>query len=162
MMDSLWQTLLMNFDINDIYYTMNGGDELTPVELYPISSIPSDSPYMGSNFYKAHSDVQGDDIQEDTMENSHEAYWGYWGYPDGTVLEIREDTWYLYVENGDGDGVTVSASGPVEYDEEAAYLMNEDGSSGGGRAYFDEDGNLIESGRVLTFRGRSASELPKG
>lgn len=31
--------------------------------------------------------------------------------------------------------------------------MNADGSSGGGRAYFDENGNLIESGNVLTYLG---------
>ena len=41
----------------------------------------------------------------------------------------------------------------MEYDEEAVYLMNDDGSAGGGMAYFDEDGNLIESDYVLTFIG---------
>lgn len=50
------------------------------------------------------------------------------------------------------------ANGPVKYDEEAAYLMNDDGSSGAGRAYFDEDGNLTDSGDVLTYLGLSIAE----
>ncbi|MGN1412447.1 MAG: hypothetical protein ACI4WH_08100 [Oscillospiraceae bacterium] len=256
MMDSLWRTLTENLDTENIYYTMNGGKELVFKELYPINEIPSDTPYMGSQFYFAHADVKGDventyaventhtvenayartnglwrldgatdtasiemdglgnftmyyasgtientgylectdeygngdfrydmynaeneliasfyfdsdtqfhignddgtiyildtqiDIQEDTMENPYEAYWGYWGYPDGTVLEIREETWYLYENNG--NGAIVVASGPVEYDEEAAYLMNEDGSSGGGKVSLDENNNLVDSGIVLT------------
>ena len=41
----------------------------------------------------------------------------------------------------------------MEYDEEAAYLMNADGSSAGGKVYFDEDGDLIESDYVLTWLG---------
>lgn len=243
MMDSLWYTLTENLDVENIYYTMDGGQELVVKELYPVSEFPSDTPYMGSEFYYAHDDVQGEtgydfactsglwrldgatdtasiemdgfggftmyyasgaventgylecideygdgnyrydmyttegewitgfyfdsdtqfhmgnddgavymldtqgNTQAETMENSREAYWGYWGYPDGTVLEIREDTWYLYEEVE--DGVTVSASGPVQYDEEAAYLMNADGSSGGGKVTLDENNNLVDSGTVL-------------
>lgn len=145
MMDSLWQTLLMNFDINDIYYTMNGGDALTPMDLYPISSIPTDSPYYRSTYYKETTDEAADG-GADTARYSEEDYSGYWQYDNGIVLEIRDDRWYLYEE----DGVTVSSSGPVEYDEEAAYLMNADGSSGGGKVYFDENNNLVDSGHILT------------
>ena len=87
-----------------------------------------------------------------------DSYQGFWEYPEGWILEINGDEWNLY----DDDNVTVIGHGPTKYDDEAVALMNEDGSSGGGRAYFDEDGNLIESGNVLTFRGRTASELPKG
>lgn len=48
------------------------------------------------------------------------------------------------------------AWGPVKYDEEAAYLMNDDGSSGGGKVYFDVDGKLIDSsGYVLSYLGLS-------
>lgn len=85
----------------------------------------------------------------DTQADTHAAYQGFWEYPDGTILEINEEGWNLYT----ADEPTPFAGGPVEYDEEAAYLMNADGTSDGGRAYFDEDGNLIESGNVLTYHG---------
>ena len=247
MMDSLWHTLTENLDVENIYYTMNGGQKLVIADMYPVSEIPSDTPYMGSELYSAHTDVKGDDenvyarttglwrldgemdtasiemdglggftmyyasgaventgylectdeygngdfrydmyteegdfiagfyfdsdlsfhmgndgaatyildtqtntqtdTQTDTQENSQDAYQGYWQYPDGTVLEIRGETWYLYVDNG--DGVDVSASGPMAYDEEAAYMMNADGSSGGGKVSLDENNNLVDSGMVL-------------
>ena len=31
--------------------------------------------------------------------------------------------------------------------------MNDDGSSGGGKVYFNEDGNLIDFGNVLIYHG---------
>lgn len=80
------------------------------------------------------------------------AYAGCWEYPDGTVLEIENDTWYLY----EADEHMMIAWGPVEFDADAAYLMNDDGSSGGGVVYFDEDGDLIDSsGDVLSYLGLS-------
>lgn len=42
------------------------------------------------------------------------------------------------------------ARGPIEFDDEAAYLMNDDGSSGGGKINFDEDNNLVDSDMILT------------
>ncbi len=60
LMDSLWKTLLNNTDAEEVYYTMDGGKELTLEELYPIHVFPTDIPYMGSPFYYAHADVQGD------------------------------------------------------------------------------------------------------
>lgn len=74
----------------------------------------------------------------------------FWEYPDGTILQIDDDWWwYLY----EADEYTPLVGGPVEFDEDAAYLMNDDGSSSGGKVYFDEDGNLIESNYVLTYIG---------
>ncbi|MGN1082548.1 MAG: hypothetical protein ACI4SJ_03300 [Candidatus Avispirillum sp.] len=55
------------------------------------------------------------------------------------------------------DGLTLLSDGLMKYAEDAAYLMNEDGFSGGGRAYFDENNNLIESGKILTYCGESLS-----
>ena len=233
MMDSLWRTLTENLDAENIYYTMDGGQDMVFEELYPVNTFPSDSPYMGSDFYFAHADVQGDEetpytrtmglwrkdgmtdtasiemdgfggftmyyasgaveadgylecideyengdfrydcytadgewivsfyFDSDTqlhIGNDDEqvylldmqmAYQGFWEYPDGTILEISEEGWNLY----EADESTPFTGGPVEYDEEAVYLMNDDGSAGGGMAYFDEDGNLIESDYVLTFIG---------
>ena len=61
MMDSLWRTLTENLNVENIYYTMDGGKELVFKELYPVKEFPSDIAYMGSEFYSAHADVKGDE-----------------------------------------------------------------------------------------------------
>ena len=105
---------------------------------------------MGSEFYRANSNLRGDE------ENP---YQGFWEYPQGMILEINGEEWNLYAD----DGITVIDHGPMEYGEDAAWLMNEDGSSGGGRVSFDENGDLIDiSGGVLTYLGPSGDNVPKG
>ncbi|MGM9636208.1 MAG: hypothetical protein ACI3YE_08670 [Candidatus Avispirillum sp.] len=248
MMDSLWRTLSENLDAENIYYTMDGGQKLVLEKMSPAHEFPSDSPYMGSEFYSAHTDVQGDDedlyactkglwrldgetdtasiemdgsggftmyyadgsveadgylkcidefengsslrydmytdedefiagfyFDSDTrfhiadtggaayLLDTRPSYQGFWQYPNGMILEINGDRWNLYAE----DGCTLLSDGPMKYAEDAAYLMNEDGSSGGGRAYFDENNNLIESGNILTYCGESLSggsgdDIPNG
>ena len=59
MMDSLCRTLLANFNEDNVFYTMNGGQELVFDELYPVSVFPYDVPYMGSPFYFSHTDGRG-------------------------------------------------------------------------------------------------------
>lgn len=238
MMDSLWQTLTTNLNAENIYYTMDGGKELTFEELYPVNEFPSDIPYMGSEFYFAHSDVRGDDenyyactkglwrldgaadaasiemdglggfamyyadgaveatgylecgdelnngclrydmynvegefivgfyFDSDTqfhlvneavsvyLLDTQAAYQGLWDYPDGKILEINGDEWRLYED----DSFTMFADGLVRYDEDTVWLMNDDGSSGGGYIRFDENNNLVDSSYVLTYRGG----VPKG
>lgn len=229
MMDSLYRTLSENLDAKNIYYTMKGGEKLVLREVYPINEFSSDVPYMGSEFYFSHSNVQGDeenlyarakglwrldgmtntasiemdefgrftmytasgsveasghiecidenetgdyrydlynsenklivsfyfdsDTQFHLEENDNSVYlldmWtsyrGLWEYPDGTVLELNDVGWNLYK----ADELTLIASGPLKFEGEFAYLMNADGSSGGGRISINEDGNLIDSGDVL-------------
>ena len=94
----------------------------------------------------------------DTQAHAQAAYLGFWEYPDGTILEINGKKWNLY-ESAES---APFACGPVEFDEDAAYLMNEDGSSGGGKVSFDENNNLIDSGDVLTYLGDSFDDVPKG
>ena len=238
MMDSLWQTLTTNLNAENIYYTMDGGKELTFEELYPVNEFPSDIPYMGSEFYFAHSDLRGDDenyyactkglwrldgaadaasiemdglggftmyyadgaveatgylecgdelnngclrydmynaegefivgfyFDSDTqfhlvneaglvyLLDTQAAYQGLWDYPDGKILEINGDEWRLYED----DSFTMFADGLVRYDEDTVWLMNDDGSSGGGYIRFDENNNLVDSSYVLTYRGG----VPKG
>lgn len=242
MMDTLWTTLTKNLGTENIYYTMNGGQELVLQKMSPSMTIPSDTPYMGSEFYFAHADVKGSDVeidytctkglwrmdgatdtasiemdglggftmyyaggaveaaghlectdeygngdfrydmytaegeliagfyfdsdtqfhignddelvyildtQEDMQEDMQALFQGSWEYPDGTILEINGEKWNCY-ESGES---APFAWGPVEYDKETAYLMNEDGSSGGGKVYFDENGALHDvGGDVLTRR----------
>ncbi len=61
MMDSLWRTMTQNLDAENIYYTMDGGNELAFGDLEPVAAFPADIPYMGSPFYFAHSDVRGEE-----------------------------------------------------------------------------------------------------
>lgn len=61
MMDSLWRTLSENLDAENIYYTMDGGQELAFDELNPVNEFPSDIPYLGLEFYFAHDDMRGED-----------------------------------------------------------------------------------------------------
>ena len=239
MMDSLWRTLTENLNAENIYYTMDGGKDLTFEELYPVNEFPSDIPYMGSEFYFAHSDVRGDDenyyactkglwrldgaadaasiemdgsgeftmyyadgaveavgylecgdelnngclrydmynvegefivgfyFDSDTqfhlvneavsvyLLDTQAAYQGLWDYPDGKILEINGDEWRLYED----DSFTMFADGLVRYDEDAVWLLNDEGSSvGGGYIRFDENNNLVDSSYVLTYRGG----VPKG
>lgn len=58
MMDSLWTTLVKNYNA-EVYYTMKGGLPLYLEYHDPIQTIPNDIPYQGSSFYYAHSDNIG-------------------------------------------------------------------------------------------------------
>ena len=62
---------------------MDGGKELTPMDLSPISSIPADSPYATSNYYK----------YSNTPENEQAAdnYLGTWGCGRATLnISVNE------------------------------------------------------------------------
>lgn len=103
MMDSLWRTLTENLDTENIYYTMDGGKELVFTELYPVSEFPSDVPYMGSEFYYAHTDVQGYE------ENPYACTKGLWRMDEtmGTASIVMD---------GFGRFTMYYASGSVEAD----------------------------------------------
>lgn len=101
MMDSLWQTLTKNLNAENIYYTMDGGKELAFEELYSVKEFPSDIPYMGSEFYFAHTDVRGDD------ENYYACTKGLWrldGAADTASIEM----------DGSGEFTMYYADGAVE------------------------------------------------
>ncbi|MGN1250688.1 MAG: hypothetical protein ACI4XW_11500 [Candidatus Spyradocola sp.] len=92
----------------------------------------------------------GEDPDEPAEPAELSDYAGFWEYPDGEVLEISEDGWWYLYEAGEDVPLY---GGPVEVDEDACYLMNDDGSSGGGMVYFDEEGYLVDSDYVLSFIG---------
>lgn len=54
MMDSLLRTLKENLGVENIYYTMDGGEDLHLPALGYAQTFPADIPYMGSAFYAAH------------------------------------------------------------------------------------------------------------
>ena len=105
----------------------------------------------------------GNDDRSVYLLDMRASYQGFWKYPDGSILEINGEEWNLYTD----DALNLIAWGPMEYEEDAACLMNADGSSGGGRVSFDENNNLTDSGIVLTYHGESLSggstdDAPKG
>ncbi len=50
MMDSLYVTILNNFDVTEVYYTMNGLQQLIPTDMSGIE-FPINSSYKGSDYY---------------------------------------------------------------------------------------------------------------
>ena len=102
MMDSLWRTLTENLDAKNIYYTMDGGQELVLEKMSSsINEFPSDIPYMGSGFYSAHDDVRGD---EENLYARTEGLWRLDGATDTASIEM----------DGFGGFTMYYASGSVE------------------------------------------------
>lgn len=93
MMDSLWMTLTANLGVDNVYYTMNGGQDLVFEELYPVKDFPADIPYVGCAFYFSHVDVKGDEtIDTDTammlVQNAMDAR----GESASVVVQTGEET----------------------------------------------------------------------
>ncbi len=79
-----------------------------------------------------------------------ERYMGFWKYPDGTILEMKEEEWNLYSR----DGLTLYQYGPVEYEDGHAFLMKPNGGSGGGVLGFDGNGRLMDGEQELSWHGK--------
>ena len=92
MMDSLYQTLLANFSVGEVYYTMDGGQELSFDGLYPVSVFPADISYLGSPFYFAHAGGQGEG-------------------DEAADFSRTEGTWVLSGEVGASDLLTLMMDG---------------------------------------------------
>lgn len=145
MMDSLYQSCMENMNISEVYYTMDGGKELTFEELYPIAVFPKDAPYMGSPFYFAHADLKGDVVEGgdpgDTLDYAPTA--GVWRI-DGAM-----DTAFIDMD-GMGLFTTFYASGVVESDgyltyssETGEYEMYTNDNVFWNVFYISENGDLI-------------------
>ncbi len=126
MMDSLYQSCMENMNIDEVYYTMDGGKELSFEELYPVAIFPADVPYMGSYFYFAYADVKGEvgeewsDIGDMADYSPTEGRWR---------LNGASDTAFLLMD-GEGLYTAFYASGSVEsngyltyYSEDGRYEM---------------------------------------
>ncbi|MDR1558210.1 MAG: hypothetical protein LBS84_00685 [Clostridiales bacterium] len=89
MMDSMYRTILENFDGEDleVYYSMDGGQPIVLGISYP-PIFPVETPYMGSPFYSNHVGGRGDDFPD-------ESDWGdlpYWnGFDFGPNLSYSEE-----------------------------------------------------------------------
>jgi len=117
MMESLYQTCMENMDISEIYYTMDGGKELFFEDLSPTSVFPKEVPYMGSPFYFAHADVQGDMGDSGDLE--------FYAPTEGTWrLEGAMDTAYIIMD-GRGLFTTFYASGSVESEGYLTYFSDD-------------------------------------
>ncbi len=104
MMDSLWRTLTGNLDVENVYYTMGGGRELSFEELSPVTTFPADIPYMGSGFYYAHSDDVGDDFTEALAAT--QGLWRLDGAPDTATIEMDGNgSFTMYFADGTIDTI---------------------------------------------------------
>ncbi len=86
----------------------------------------------------------GDPLTRLDSFHAQEDYQGYWQNGAGDIIQIYGAEWYLYGSDG-----SLIQSGPVDYKPEAAYLMNADGSSGGGQLWFNDEDILTEMGDPL-------------
>ncbi len=109
MLDSLRRTLIENLDLEEVYYTMNDGedlvfDQLSAVATYPDPAVlPADEPFMGSAFYHNHAGGRADD--DIAADYAHlEGTW----HLDGSL-----DTSFI-VFDSEGYFTTYYASGSVE------------------------------------------------
>ena len=102
MMDSLYSTLTANLGEVEVYYTMDGGQDLAFDELYPVHVFPADTPYLGSPFYFAHAGGQGEMDEVDFSRTE-----GIWR------LDGEEGTASIYMD-GEGGFIAYYASGSVE------------------------------------------------
>lgn len=121
MMDSLWQSCMENMAIDEVYYTVDGGKELSFEELYPISVFPKDVPYMGSPFYFSHADLQGDATEGGGQMGDLADYApteGIWRL-DGSM-----DKAYI-VMDGRGFFTTFFADGSIESDGYLTYNLDD-------------------------------------
>ena len=132
MMDSLWRTVMENFEVKNIYYTMDGGQELIldEKELSGTNEFPSDIPYMGSSFYYVQDYVKdGEVISED------EAF----ALVENTLMEQGEEA-LVIVRTGDdiieGEPAFIFSSGAYSEDGQKFTAMYHYAVSYSGIVYF--------------------------
>lgn len=80
MMESFWLTITKNLGVENVYYTMNNGENLVFEELYPIKEFPVDLPYMGIAFFFSHAEgsVDETDGRGDLIDMSDQPFVGFW------------------------------------------------------------------------------------
>jgi len=133
MMDSLWRTVMENFDVENVYYTMDGGYDLVLDELYPINEFPNDTPYMGSAFYSAHSDINDDYTISEDDAYSLVQY----------TMEERGEFTTVIMQNGDetidGEHVYTFSAGDYSDDGQKFTAMFHYAVSDSGNVYYMDD-----------------------
>lgn len=130
MMDSLWMTLKENLGVEDIYYTMDGGQELEFEYLYATDIIPSDFPYPGYMFFKAHMDNKGESEEEymsDPGESDTNEWWGEYineelGFSVGITNFDGTSFWFEIYLLRDGSEVLSGTAAITEDDDNLAMM----------------------------------------
>ncbi len=103
MMDSLYLTVINNFDVDNIYYTMNGGQPLNLPDMGTDSIFPLENPYYASPYYFG-------DVDYFSMVNINKAI-----YNTAGIWHIDGDENAARIEfNGMGSYVAFYADNNVE------------------------------------------------
>lgn len=132
MMDSLYQTLLANFSVGEVYYTMDGGQELSFDELYPVSVFPADISYLGSPFYFAHAGGQGEGDEAADFSRT-EGTWVLSGEGGDLLTLMLDGQGYFTAIHRDGQEI----SGYLEY-------VDEYGDGNGRYDMYDSEGTFLQ------------------
>ena len=123
MMDNLAKAVKDNLNVDNVYYTMDGGKELQFEELYPINIFPSDIPYAGSEFFFSQPDGRGDLIED---EGVNEWVGAYVNRELGFSIEIEEfegqDFWFDVYLLRDGHQVLGGTASISEDDDHLAMM----------------------------------------
>ena len=132
MMDSLYQTLLANFSVGEVYYTMDGGQGLSFDELYPVSAFPADISYLGSPFYFAHAGGQGEGDEAADFSRT-EGSWVLSGEGGDLLTLMLDGQGYFTAIHRDGQEI----SGYLEY-------VDEYGDGNGRYDMYDSEGTFLQ------------------
>lgn len=146
MMDSLVRTIKENLPVDEVYFSMDGGNELVfpnPEDMAAqgLPVLPTNQTYEGSAFFVAHADGRGDEFEGDLpqfgdgmgdkFEEDDLPYWN--GMDFGPNLEYYEE----YIIEGDSGDYLNAAEGakmtfetmrengniPGEYSDNIQYKM---------------------------------------
>jgi hypothetical protein len=137
MLDSFTRTVQKNFDVKDIYYSMDGGKTLEPPTLVSVRYIPFDVPYMGSSFYYASGGNSSAELLDQTTARAilENALVGIIAEIEKNIEENGLDNASpLILENGDTfiEGThawsfSLGTDFPDYYTTEGYYVVTDDG-----------------------------------
>ncbi len=129
MLDSLNDSIIKNFPVSTVYYSMNGGEELIVPEMPPLAIFSTEIPYMSSTFYYTH----GEDVGPVDFTVTQ-----------GTWRRDGDDATAYFVMDGTGLVDAYYASGSQEY---SAYLEQGYGGLSGYTVFevYNNDGEQINT-----------------
>lgn len=111
---------------------MDGGQELSFDELYPVSVFPADISYLGSPFYFAHASGQGEGDEAADFSRT-EGTWVLSGEGGGLLTLMLDGQGYFTAIHRDGQEI----SGYLEY-------VDEYGDGNGRYDMYDSEGTFLQ------------------
>ncbi len=101
MLDSLYETIIENMDVDEIYYSTEGNVDSefgNSIVTSAFGANQMNAPYMGSNFYKNHAGNVGDEL--DAHFTMMEGTWYLNGEYDNDFIDMFSDGSFVYYSDG--------------------------------------------------------------